>query len=80
MTATRAEIARKAREVHPLQLAARVLVTAIAFVFTAVGWLTGTIWFLAVFSVLWAVSRTAWLWTCVQFGFAKGAHAKVVPK
>jgi hypothetical protein len=74
------EIAEQVQNIHPWQFAARVLLTAVGFPFTAFGWLAGTSWFVVVFSTLWAVNRTAWLGQCVSYGFHKGARYKLVPK
>jgi hypothetical protein len=56
------------------------LLTTIAAVFVAIGWSVGSLWFSAVFSVLFVGSRFKWLGQCSRHGFIKGARLKVVPK
>lgn len=73
------EIAQRAREVHPAQFTSRLVVTTIAFFFTALGWVAGTVWFVVIFSALWTVNRLAWLGKCTQYGFVTGARYKIVP-
>jgi hypothetical protein len=75
-----AEIAAKARDIHPVQFTGRMLLTTITFVFMSLGWVAGTSWYLAVFSVLWTASHLKWLGLCVRYGFVKGARHSLVPK
>jgi ABC-type transport system involved in cytochrome c biogenesis permease subunit len=75
-----AEIMEQAREIHPVQFAARTLMTTIAAVFIGAGAVVGTLWFSAVFSVLWTFNRVKWTGQCFRYGFHKGSRAKVVPK
>lgn len=75
-----AEIAEKARDIHPLQFTGRMLLTSVMSVFFAVGWIAGTAWFVTVFSVLWTASRLAWLAQTARYGFHKGSRVKLVPK
>jgi hypothetical protein len=56
------------------------LLTAIAFVFTSIGWSVGTAWFVVVFSALWTFNRVRWTGACMRYGFHKGARVQVVPK
>jgi len=74
------EIAERARNIHPVQFTARLLLTVVTSVFVALGWVVGTAWFTVAFSVLWAGNRVKWLWQCVRYGYVKGARLKVVPK
>lgn len=75
-----ADIAEKARDIHPLQFTGRLLLTTITGIFVALGWIAGAAWFSVVFSVLWTASRVSWLGQCTRYGFRKGARVKVVPK
>ena len=74
-----AEIAAKAREVHPAQFTGRMLLTSVMFVFVSLGWVAGTSWFLAAFTSLWVFSRVKWLGHCIRYGFVKGAGHRLVP-
>lgn len=72
------EIATRAREVHPVQFASLAALTTIAALFTSVGWVVGTSWFLLVFTSLWIASRLAWTGACVRYGFHTGARHEFV--
>lgn len=74
------EIAAQARDIHPVQFTVRMLMTLLAAVFTALGWVVGRSWFVIVFLVLWSVNRIAWLGKCSQYGYAKGAKLNLVPR
>lgn len=74
------EIAAKAREVHPLQFAGRMLLTTITFIFMSMGWIAGNAWYTTVFSFLWVAGHMKWLGLCVRYGFVKGARHSLVPK
>lgn len=76
---TNSEIAAKAREVHPLQVTGRVLLTTILFIFTSIGYLTGTSWFLTVFTFLWVANHVRWLGQATRYGYHKGARHQMVP-
>lgn len=76
---SRADIAAKARDVHPVQFTSRMLLTTIAAVFVALGWTAGTTWFVTAFSFLWAVHHVAWFGMCVRHGYHKGARHVMVP-
>lgn len=71
------EIAERARAFHPVQFTGRFIVHAVAFVFTAVGWVIGAAWFATVFSVFWAWSRIAWTGQCFTAGVRLGARVPV---
>lgn len=71
------EIAERARKFHPVKLTGRLIVSSIAFVFTAAGWLAGALWFAVVFSVLWVLSRIAWTGQCFAAGVRLGARVPV---
>lgn len=72
------EIAEQAREIHPFQFTGRVILTAIAFIFTSAGWLVGTTWFVTVFTALWTFNHIRWTGECARYGYHKGARVKVV--
>jgi len=75
---SKAAIAAKAREVHPVQFTVKALLTSIAAVFVALGWVAGTAWFATVFLFLWAVQHIAWLGLCIRHGYHKGARHVMV--
>lgn len=75
-----AEIAEQAREIHPVQFAARVILTTVAFIFMSAGWIVGTAWFVTVFTALWIFNHIRWTGECARYGYHKGARVKVVPK
>lgn len=72
-------IASKAREVHPARFTGRALLTTISAFFVALGWIAGTAWFVAAFSVLWTAHHVSWLGMCARHGYHKGARHEMVP-
>ena len=77
---TNADIAAKARDIHPVQFVKRLLLTSALFLLTAVGWTAGTAWFVLVFSILWTLHRTSWCVMVMRYGFVKGARFSIVPR
>lgn len=76
----RAEIARQAREAHPVLAVKRALITAVFAFFTAIGWTAGTIVFVTLFSIFWTFHSTKWCFMSMKMGWDIGVHNQMVPK
>jgi hypothetical protein len=67
------EIVARAAEVPFLRTVGRGIAAALLFLFAAIGWVFGSLWFSVVFLFL-------WIRDALIFGFRKGAHTKTKPK
>jgi len=75
-----AEIAEKAKNIHPLRFTGRLLLTIVTGVFVSLGWVAGRSWFVVVFTALWTASRLAWLGQCTRMGYHQGRKSKITPR
>lgn len=67
------DVIEAASQVRFFETLGKGIVMAVLFVFTAIGWVFGSIWFVAVFTAL-------WVYKALGYGFTKGAHTKPKPK
>lgn len=75
-----AEIAERARNIHPGQLFVRAFLTIISALFISLGWTIGRSWFVVAFTFLWIGSRLSWAYTCSRMGYALGRKHNIVPE
>jgi hypothetical protein len=70
------DIARRAAEYPFWRTVGNITLTSVLSVFVTLGFLAGSTWYGAVFSVFWLASYVSWAYFAFIAGYRKGARVK----